>query len=74
MEGLQSNDGKTLTLPKDLNFSHAHSKEKILSDPLLGINTTASHKNICNSMVFLYQIEPKSFKEAKNDKSWIFTM
>ena len=28
MEGLQDNDGNTLTLPKDLNFSHAYPKNQ----------------------------------------------
>ena len=69
MEGLQSNDGNSLTLPKDLNFSHIHPKDQILGDHLQGVKTRASLKNIYNNFVFLSQIEQKSFKEVKNNES-----
>ena len=33
MEGLQTHNGNTLNLPKDLYFIHAHPKDEILGDP-----------------------------------------
>ena len=69
MEGSQAYNGNTLNLPRDLYYSHAHPKEQILCDPLQGVKTRASLKNICNNMTFLSQIEPKSFKEAEKDES-----
>ena len=74
MEGLQNNNGNSLTLPLDLKFKHAHPKDQILGDPLIGVKTRASLRNICNNLAFLSQIEPKSFKDSENDNSWIMAM
>ena len=74
MEGSQTHNGIALNLSRDLYFSHAHPKDQILGYPLQGVKTKASLKNICNNMAFLSQIEPKSFKEAEKDESWIFAM
>ena len=74
VEGVQTNNGNDLNLPRDLHFSHAHPKNQILGDPLQGVKTKASLRNIYNNMAFLSQIEPKSFKEAEKDESWIVAM
>ena len=34
MEGVQTNNGNDLNLPRDSHFSHAHPKDQILCDPL----------------------------------------
>ena len=34
VEGVQTNNGNDLNLPKDLHFSLAHPKNQILGDPL----------------------------------------
>ena len=54
MEGLQTHNGNTLNLPRDLHFSHAHPKNQILGDPLQGVKTRVSLKNICNNMAFFF--------------------
>ena len=69
MEGSQAHNGNTLNLPIDLHFSHAYPKEQVLDDHSQGAKTRESLKNIYNNMAFLYQIEPKSFKEAEKDDS-----
>ena len=52
----QANNGNNYNLPKDLHFSHAHPKDQILGDPLVGVKTIASLRNICNNMAFISQI------------------
>ena len=44
----ESENGNILTLPQDLKFKYAHPKDQILGDPLQGVKTRASLRNICN--------------------------
>ena len=57
-----------------LNYMHNHSTEQIIGDHLQGVKTRSSFRNICNHLVFLSQIEPKCFEDAKNDEFWINVM
>ncbi|KAH9679772.1 hypothetical protein KPL71_026267 [Citrus sinensis] len=59
----------------DVSFGD-NSKGKILGigDPSRGITTRSSLRNTCEHAVFISQIEPKSFADAKNDESWIMAM
>ena len=72
MEGSQTHSGNTLNLPTD--FSHVNHKVQILGDPLQGVKTKASLKNIYNDKTFLSQIEPKGFNKVEKDELWIFVM
>ena len=65
MEVLQSNNGNTLILPKDLNFSHAHPKDQTLGNPLLGVKTKASFNNICNTWLFFLKLNQKILMKWK---------
>ena len=55
-------------LPREWKFVHNHLIDQILGDSLQGVRTHSSIRNICNHLAFLSQIEPKYFKDAKNDK------
>ena len=53
---------------------HNHPIEQILGDPSQGVRTRSSLRNICNRLTFLSKIEPKYFKDAKNNEFWINAM
>ena len=61
-------------LPEEWKFVHNHPTEQILGDPLQGVKTRSSLRNICNHLAFLSQIEPKRFEDAEHDKLWINAM
>ena len=47
--------------------------EFIIGDPLSGMRTRMSFRNM-NNLVFLTQIEPKNVEEALQDDGWNMTM
>lgn len=58
-------------LSKEMIVIKGHPKGHVISDLLKGVTTGSS---LCNSYVqlaFIFQIEPKSFKEAEKDEYWI---
>ena len=61
-------------LPKELRYNFDHSKDLVIGDPSKAVTTRTSLRNICNNFSFVYQIEPKNFKEAKHDDSWTLAM
>ena len=67
-------DGNNQSLPRDWRYAHCHPKDLIIGDPSYSISTRASVRNISNNLAFIFQIEPKSFKEAEQDESWILVM
>ncbi|KAH9649255.1 Integrase catalytic domain-containing protein [Citrus sinensis] len=71
---LEQQDGISQTLPKEWRYVSSHPKDVILGDPSRGVTTRSSLRNTCEHNAFISQIEPKSFKDAKNDESWIMAM
>ena len=61
-------------LPREYKCLHNHPTDQILGDPSQGVRMCSSLRNICNHLAFLSQIEPKYFKNVKNDEFWINTM
>ena len=48
--------------------------DQVIGDPIQGVRTKWALKETCENPAYISQIEPKSFKEAKHDESWINVM
>ena len=48
--------------------------DQVIGDPIQGVRTKGALKETCEYAVFISQIKPKNFKEAKLEESWINTM
>ena len=57
------------SLPRDWKYAHSHPKDQIIGDPSQGVRTRSYLKNINTYLAFVFQIEPKSIKEAENDSN-----
>ena len=73
-EKVNESKGMDSNLPHDWKFKSAHPIDQILGDPSQGVTTRSSLRNLCNFIAFISQIEPKNFKEAEFDESWLLTM
>ncbi|KAH9699792.1 Integrase catalytic domain-containing protein [Citrus sinensis] len=71
---LEQQESISQTLPKEWRYVSSHPKDVILGDPSRGVTTRSSLRNTCEHNAFISQIEPKSFADAENDKSWILSM
>ena len=47
---------------------------QVIGDPIQGVKTNGALRETCEYATFTPQIEPKSFKEAEHDESWINAM
>jgi len=54
--------------PKDLTL------ENVIDNIERGVSTRKSLNNLCETMTFVSQVEPKNLKEALQDNNWILTM
>ena len=61
-------------LPKEWRYAHGHPKDLIIDDPSQEIRTHSSLRNMCDHLIFISQVEPKSIEKAKNDFNWINAM
>ena len=48
--------------------------DQVIGDPIQGVRTKWVLKETCENAAYISHIEPKSFKEAKHDESWINVM
>ena len=48
--------------------------DQVIGDPIQGVRTKWALRETCKYAAYISQIEPKSFKEAEHDKSWINAM
>ena len=48
--------------------------DQVIGDPIQGVRTKGALRETCEYAVYISQIEPKSFKEAEHDESWINAM
>ena len=48
--------------------------DQVIRDPIQGVRTKWTLKEICENAAYISQIEPKSFKETEHDESWINAM
>ncbi|RVW63757.1 Retrovirus-related Pol polyprotein from transposon TNT 1-94 [Vitis vinifera] len=61
-------------LPKDWKFVINHPQDQVIGNPLSGVRTRSSLRNICNNLAFISQIEPKNIKDAIVDENWMIAM
>ena len=61
-------------LLKTWKFVRDHPIDQVIGDPIQGVRTRDAFKDICEYATFISQLEPKNFKEAENDESWILAM
>ena len=71
---MEQNKDNSQTLLKQWRYVFSYPKKLILSDSSQGVTTRSSFRNTCEHVVFISQIEPKSFSNAENDESWIMSM
>ena len=73
-EEIQEQPQGTNDLPKEWRYVHNHPKELIIGDPMHGVKTCSSLRDVLNHYAFVSQLEPKTFEEAENDHNWINAM
>ena len=66
-EEIQEQPQGTNDLPKEWRYVHNHPKELIIGDPMHGVKTRSSLRDVLNHCAFVSQLEPKTFEEAEND-------
>ena len=74
VETVNESKGMDSKLPHEWKFKSAHPIDQILGDLSQGVTTRSSLRNLCNFIAFISQIEPKNFKEAEFDESWLLAM
>ena len=51
-----------------------HLIDQVIGDPVQGVRTIGALKDTCEYAAYISQLEPKNFKEAENEESWILAM
>ena len=74
MEDLQRKEDQHEDLPKAWKFVRDHPIDQVIVDLIQGVRTRGAVKDICEYVAYISQLEPKNFKEAKNEESWILAM
>ena len=74
MEELQRKEDKHENLPKTWKFVRDHPIDQVIGDPIQGVRTRGALKDTYEYTTYILQLEPKNFKKAENEKSWILAM
>ena len=74
MKDLKRKEDQHEDLPKTWKFVRDHPIDQVIGDLIKGVRTRSALKDTCEYAAFISQLEPKNFKEAKNDECWIFDM
>ena len=74
MEELQRKEDQHEDLPKTWKFVRDHPIDQVIGDPVQGVRTRGALKDTCEYAAYISQLEPKNFKEAENEESWILAM
>ena len=61
-------------LPKTQKFVRDHPIDQVIGDLIQGVRTKRALNDICEYAAYISQMEPKNFKEAEHEKSWILAM
>ena len=72
MEALQRK--KDQDLLKTWKFVRDHLIDQVIGDPVQGVRTRGALKDTCEYAAYISQLEPKNFKEAENEESWILAV
>ena len=71
---MQRKEDQHEDLPKTWKFVRDHPIDQVIEDPVQGVKTRGALKDTCEYAANISQLEPKNFKEAENEKSWILAM
>ena len=74
LKDLQTKEDQHDDLPKTWKYVRDHSIDQVIDDPIQGVRTKGALKETCEYAAYISQLEPKNFKEAENEKSWILAM
>ena len=74
LKDLQRKEDQHDDLPKTWKYIKNHSIDQVIRDPIQGVRTRGALKDTCDYAAYISQLEPKNFKEAENEKSWILVM
>ena len=61
-------------LPKTQKYVRDHPIDQVIGDPIQGVRTRRALKETCEYAAYISQLEPKNFKKAENEESWILAM
>ena len=73
LEDLQRKEDQHKDLPKTWKFVRDNPIDQVIGDPIR-VRTKSALKDTSEYAAFISQLEPKNFKEAENDESWILAM
>ena len=71
---MQRKENQHDDLPKTWKYVKDHPIDQVISDPIQGVRTRRALKETCEYGSYISQLEPKNFKEAENEESWILAM
>ena len=74
LKELQRKEDQHEDLPKTWKFVKNHPIDQVIGDPIQGVRTKGALKDTCEFAAYISQLEPKNFKEAENEESWILAM
>ena len=71
LEALQRKENQHKDLPKTQKFIRDYLMDQVIGHPIQDVRTKRALRKTCEYIAYISQIEPKSFKEAEHDESWI---
>ena len=74
LEDLKRKEDQYDDLPKPWKYVRDHPIDQVIGDPIQGVRTRRVLKETCEYAAYISQLEPKNFKEAENEESWILAM
>ena len=74
LEDLQRKKDQHDDLPKTWKYVRDHPIDQVIGDSIQGLRTRGALKETCEYASYISQLEPKNFKEAENEESWILAM
>ncbi|KAL8106459.1 hypothetical protein AgCh_030013 [Apium graveolens] len=70
----EGNEEETSQQTHTRKWDRSHTRDAIIGDPIIGVNTRSATANECLHAYFLSQVEPKKIEEALMDPDCISTM
>ena len=74
MKNLQRKKDQHEDLPKTWKVVRDHPLDQVIGDQTQGVTTRGALKDTWEYATYITQLEPKNFKEAENEESWILAM
>ena len=71
MEDLKRKEDQHDDLPKTWKFVRDHPIDQVIRNPIQGVRTRGALKETCEYVAYISQLEPKNFKKAENEESWM---